>query len=166
MNRDKWLLLISILIFTGVGLYYLRSGWLAQLTKVKIASTIAKPQVPQAVPQGAARPKVPEVDNFNLQGEVIDENTPWGRNPFLTEEEATRGRVAGAGGMKVKAIIVGRPKSAATIDGKTVVVGEKIGEETVAEIHRDSVVLELGGVRRILRVSEPSIVIEVKEGKK
>lgn len=168
MNRDKWLLLISILIFAGLGLYYLRSGWLTQVTKKRIASPSppANAESPQAVPQGAGGGKVPEGDKPKAQGELIDENTPWGRNPFLTEAEATRGGVGGVEGLKVKAIIVGRPKSVATIDGRTVVVGEKIGEETVSEIHRDSVVLESAGVKRILGVSESPIVIEVKEGKK
>lgn len=163
MNRDKWLLLISVLIFTGLGVYYLRSGWLTQLTKKKIASTPAKPQVPEALPQGAMR--VP----LSSQGEVIGENTPWGRNPFLTETEEARSKGTGPGvgeGLKIKAIIMGRPKSVATIDGRTVVVGEKIGDETVVEIRQDSVVLEIDGTKRILGVNEPTISIEVKEVKR
>lgn len=166
MNRERRLLLISILIFTALGVYYLRPGWLTQLSKKKITSTAAKPQPPQAAPQGITGKGLPEV---KVQSEVIDENTPWGRNPFLTEAEAARGNApvtAGLDGLKVKAIIMGRPKPVATIDGKTVAVGEKIGEETVVEIRQDSVVLEMEGSKRILRVSEPSISIEVKEGKK
>lgn len=169
MNRERWLLLISILIFTGLGVHYLRPGWLTQLTKKKMASMAAKPQLPQAAPQGVTGRRLPEVREVKVQGEVIDENTPWGRNPFLTEAEAARGNAPVTGvleGLKVKSIIMGRPKSVATIDGKTVAVGEKIGEETVVEIRQDSVVLEMDGAKRILRVSEPSISIEVKEGKR
>lgn len=169
MNRDKWLLLISVLIFTGLGVYYLRSGWLTQLTKKKIASTPAKPQVPEAPPQGATVRRLPQVDESKVQGEVIDENSPWGRNPFLTETEEARSKGTGPGGgegLKIKAIIMGRPKSVATIDGRTVVVGEKIGDETVVEIRQDSVVLEIDGTKRILGVKEPTISIEVKEVKR
>ncbi|MGH7831549.1 MAG: hypothetical protein ACREP8_15385, partial [Candidatus Binatia bacterium] len=63
-------------------------------------------------------------------------------------------------------IIAGRPRSVATIDGRTVLVGEMVGEETVVEIRPDAVVLESEGRRRILRVREPSIVIDVKERRK
>lgn len=54
----------------------------------------------------------------------------------------------------------------ATVDGRTVVVGEKIGEETVIEIRPDGVVLERNRRKRVLRVREPSISVIVKEEKK
>lgn len=162
MNRDRWLLLISIILFAGVAVYYLRPGWVALLTGRK--SLTARPSPSSPGPQGINSPNLPQV---SVQGEKIDELTPWGRNPFLTEdEEAGKGRRRVSDGMQVKAIIVGRPKSVATIDGRTVTVGEKVGEETVWEIRPDAVVLERDGRKRLLKVNEPAISVEVKEGKK
>ena len=160
MNRDRWLLSISILIFMGLGVYYLRPV-LRSLTRKKAASVVARPSAPQPVPRGFTGRTFSEI---RIKSEVVDESTPWGRNPFLTEEEEARGR--GDEGLQVKTIIVGQPKSVATIDGRTVVVGEKIGEETVIEIRPDGVVLERNRRKRVLRVSEPSISVIVKEEKK
>lgn len=157
MNRQRLLLLISILLFGGVAVYYLRPEWIGVLARKKAITVAAKP-----TPQGVTDQNLPEV---KVQGEVVDASTPWGRNPFLTEEE-TKGKIRGSDGLQVKAIIVGRPKSVATVDGRTVTVGEKVGEETVWEIRPDAVVLERDGRKRLLRVSEPTISIEVKEGKK
>jgi len=41
-----------------------------------------------------------------------------------------------------------------------------VGEETVREILPDAVVLEKDGRKRLVKVSEPNISIEVKEKKK
>ena len=165
MNRDRWLLLISILLFVGVAVYYLRPGWVALLTGKKTLTIAAKPSSPPPAVQGIVSPSLPEI---SVQSETIDERTPWGRNPFLTEEEeeAAKRKNRGGDGIQVKAIIVGRPKSVATIDGRTVTVGERVGEETVSEIRPDAVVLERDGHKRFLKVSEPTISVEVKEGKK
>jgi hypothetical protein len=94
-----------------------------------------------------------------------DEALEWGRNPFLTPEEETK-KPSLPDGLQVKAIITGPPRSIATVDGKTIMVGDKVGEEIVREIHSDSVVLERAGEKRILRVSEPVIEIQVREGKR
>lgn len=161
MDRDKWLLLFSILIFVGLGLYYLPSGWLWRSTqKGGTSGVAARPAAPQPVPRGRASAGSAETSR---QGEVIDEHTPWGRNPFLTEEE-TKGRVADE--LRIKTIIVGPPKSVAVVNGHTVQVGEKIAEETVVEIRPDAVILERDGRRRILRLSEPSVSIDIKDGKR
>lgn len=163
MNRERWLLLISIMIFASLAVYYLRPGWLSLLVGKKTVTVAAKPSQPQPASQPAPGLSLPQV---SVPTEIVDARTPWGRNPFLTEAEANRDQTPGVDGLKVKAIIVGRPKSVATIDGKTVMVGEKIGQETVVEIRQNHVVLEMDGVKRTLKVSEPSISIEVKEGKK
>jgi hypothetical protein len=165
MNRDRWLLSISILIFAALAAYYLRPSWVALLTGKKTLTVAAKPFPSPAAPQGVITPNLPQV---SVASEAIDERTPWGRNPFLTEEEAeaAKGKSRGGDGIQVKAIIVGRPKSVATIDGRTVTVGERVGEETVWEIRPDAVVLERDGRKRLLKVSEPTISVEVKEGKK
>ncbi len=162
MNRERWLLLISILLFVGVAVYYLRPGWVGLLAGKKALTAVAKPSPPRTAPQGATEPNLPQV---TVQAETVDVSTPWGRNPFLTEEEA-KGRGQGSDGLQVKAIIVGKPKSVATIDGRTVAVGERIGEETVWEIRPDAVVLERDGHKRLLKVSEPTVSVEVKERKK
>ena len=166
MNRERWLLLTSILIFAGLGVYYLRPGWIGDVAKKKSSGTTARPQ---PVPEGISGRRSAEVAEAKVRSEVVDESTSWGRTPFLTESEAARGKALGTSGLdglRIKAIIMGRPRSVAMIDGRTVAVGEKIGEETVVEIRKDSVVLEVDGVKRILRLSEPSIAIEVKEGKR
>ncbi len=145
----------------SLGVYYLRPV-LRSLTRKKAASVVARPSAPQPVLQRFTGQGLAEV---RVKSEVVDERTPWGRNPFLTEEEARR-KSPGSDGLQVNTIIIGRPKSVATVDGRTVVVGEKIGEETVMEIRPDGVVLERNGRKRVLRVSEPSISIKVKEEKK
>ena len=102
-----------------------------------------------------------------MEGEVVNDQTPWGRNPFLTEEEVTGKRESKPNEyLQVKSIILGPPQSVATVNGQTVVVGEYIGEETVKEIRPEGVVLEKRGHERLLRVRQPSISIEVNEGKK
>lgn len=162
MNRERWLLLISILIFVGLVAYYLRPGWIGLLAGKKALTVVAKLSPPQTASQGVTEPNLPQV---TVQAETVDATTPWGRNPFLTEEES-KGKSQGGDGLKVKAIIVGKPQSVATIDGRAVVVGERIGEETVWEIRPDAVVLERDGHKRMLKVREPTVSIEVKEGKK
>lgn len=164
MNRDRWLLLASILIFAGLAVYYLRPGWMALLVGKKALTAQARPSLSATAPQETVNPNLPPII---VQSETVDEHTPWGRNPFLTEEEeAAKGKKSLGDGLQVKAIIVGRPKSVATIDGRTVAVGERIGEETVWEIRPDAVVLERDGHKRMLKVREPTVSIEVKEGKK
>lgn len=164
MNRERWLLLASILIFAGVAVYYLRPGWMASLVGKKALTTPAKLSLPTTAPQETVNPNLPPVV---VQSETVDEHTPWGRNPFLTKEEETgKGQKNLGDGLQVKAIIVGQPKSIATIDGRTVTVGERVGEETVWEIRPDAVVLERDGHKRMLKVSEPTVSIEVKERKK
>lgn len=163
MKREQWLLLITVLIFSGLAVSYLRPGRLPPVTGEKIPSLEAKPPSPQSVPEEVPVQKLPEAE---VKSDRVDEQTPWARNPFLIERDMAKGGEPQTRETVVKAIIMGEPKSVATIDGKTVVVGEKIGEETVSEIRPDAVVLEINGRRRILKVSEPSISIEVKEGKK
>lgn len=143
----------------------MRPGWLNRLATTTRSPTTS-PQVLPSVTQTISGGALPQVADAKAPRESVDENTPWGRTPFLTEAEMNGAKSPGTGGLKIKAIIVGRPKSVATIDGKSVAVGEKIGEETVVEIRPDAVVLELDGTKRTLKVSEPAVSVEVKEGKK
>ncbi|MBI3001736.1 MAG: hypothetical protein HYY46_25255 [Deltaproteobacteria bacterium] len=165
MNRDRWLLLVSILLLAGTAVYHVRPEWVTFGPGKRMAAVVAKPSSSLPTPSpGAASPALPPV---SVQSEAVDEHTPWGRNPFLTAEEETgKGKSQGGDGLQVKAIIVGRPKSVATIDGRTVTVGEKVGEEIVSEIRPDAVVLERDGRKRMIKVSEPAVSVQVQERKK
>ena len=159
MNRDQWLILISVLMFSGVGIYYFLPGLQALLGGKKATKAVSAPSVPQVSAEGVAGQTFAKA---GAKKKVVDESAAWGRNPFLTEEEI-RGEEPVSINLQVKAIITGKPRPVATVDGHTVVVGEKVGDETVLEILPDAVVLEKGGQKRVLRTSEPFIYIEVKE---
>ena len=168
MKRGSFVL-IAISVLGGLALYYAGPGWLALLVGKKMSSPAAQSQTPRDNSEGGTAGAMADVAQVKGKDETVDEGLSWGRNPFLTEaEEAQALGLASAGldRLKVRAIIVGRPKPVATIDGKTVMVGEKVGEETVAEIREDHVVLERDGKRRVLKVGEPSVSIEVKEVKR
>ncbi|MFQ5540494.1 MAG: hypothetical protein ACE5FB_08820 [Candidatus Binatia bacterium] len=165
MNWERWLLLVSLFIFVGLGIYYLRSAEVAPLFREISPSEAAKLLARRPILEGTTAQGLPEITGPDR---VVDERTPWGRNPFLTEEEEAR---AGepepeVEELKIKAIIVGPPRSVATLDGRAVLVGEMIGGETVLDIRQDAVVLEKGGRKRVLRIREPSISIQVKDEKK
>ena len=165
MNRDRWLLLVSVLLLSGTAVYYVRPEWMTFRPGKKMPAVVAKPSSSSSTAsQGAASPALPPVA---VKSETVDEQTPWGRNPFLTgEEETGKAKSRESDGLQVKAIIVGRPKSVATIDGRTVTVGEKVGEEIVSEIRPDAVVLERDGRRRMIKVSEPAVSVQIQERKK
>lgn len=158
MNRERWLLLVSVFIFVGLGIYYLRSAAVAPLFKMKSPSGAAKLLTRRPILEGATARGLPEVTGPDR---VVVERTPWGRNPFLTEEEKAGAREPEE--LKIKAIIVGPPRSVATLDGQAVLVGEMIGGETVLDIRQDAVVLEKGGRKRVLRIRDPSISIQIKD---
>jgi len=160
MDRDKWLLLFSILIFTALGIYYLPS-WLGRSAQKRPASGEAA-KLPARQPLAQARPSASAAATRD-QSELIDGRGPWGRNPFLTEAETSGPQ---ADNLKVKAIILGPPRAVAVVEGQTVQVGEKIAGETVAEIRADEVILERDGKRRSVRLGEPTVSIEIKDGKR
>ncbi len=166
MTRELWFLLISVSVFVAVA-YVSRDRILIKADASRVASNLLDSG---DTGKHAALPKLPEV-------KAADERAQWGRNPFLTpEEEATGGRPE-TGGLEIRAIIVGQHKSVASIGGRTVAVGEKIGEEKVVEIRHDVVVLERDGRRRDLkappvRAKPPSrgplpelIVVEIEQKK-
>ncbi|MFQ5542473.1 MAG: hypothetical protein ACE5E2_06540 [Candidatus Binatia bacterium] len=164
MNRERWLLLISVFIFVGLGIYYLRSAAVATLFRKISPSGAAKLLARRPILEGTTAQGLPEITGPDR---VVDERTPWGRNPFLTEEEEAKVTEPEpeVEELKIKAIIVGPPRSVATLDGRAVLVGEMIGGETVLDIRQDAVVLEKGGRKRVLRIREPSISIQIKDGK-
>lgn len=162
MNRERWLLIISVFIFVGLGIYYLRSAAVAPRFKMKSPSGAAKLLARRPILEGATAQGLPEVAGPDR---VVVERTPWGRNPFLTEEEEAGAREPEpeVEELKIKAIIVGPPRSVATLGRQAVLVGEMIGGETVLDIRQDAVVLEKGGRKRVLRIREPSISIQIKD---
>lgn len=161
MNREKWPLLIFI--FTGLGICYLSPIAAGQLVEKKSPSRETRLLTPQPAVEGATARMSPEVKALE---QVVDERPRWGRNPFLTEEEEARAGEIKVEGLKVQGIIVGLPRSVATLDGQTVMVGEKIGEETVVQIRENAVVLERGGRKRIIKIREPSISIQAMDEEK
>lgn len=159
MNRARWLFAASILMIVGAAVYHLRSG-----AGIRPARPVAPSQrpAPAPPPQTALAESQPQV---TVERGTVAEPVAWGRNPFLTEqEEAGTKSWRSDEGLQVKAIIVGQPRGVATLNGRSVVVGDKVGEETVRAIHPDAVVLEKDGRQRVLRIHQPSIAIEVKEG--
>ncbi len=161
MNRGKWPLLIFI--FTGMGICYLSPIAADQLVEKKSPFRETVLPTPQPAVERATARMSPEVKALE---QVVDERPRWGRNPFLTEEEEARAGEIKVEGLKVQGIIVGLPRSVATLDGQTVVVGEKIGEETVVQIRENAVVLERGGRKRIIKIREPSISIQAMDEEK
>ena len=166
MERRQWMLLIALLVLAGFALYSAGPRWLAWFAAKKSPPpTVAA----VACPQPAQPPAQKENVAATPPAGVAVEDIQWGRNPFLTEAETIK-PIAAAGGEApvpvVRAIIMGRPKPVATIDGRVVTVGDKIGEEKVMEIREDSVVLGTGRERRSLKIAERSAAIEVKEGNK
>jgi len=164
MDRRQWILSIALLALVGIALYNAGPQWLARVAPKK--------PLAQAVATGAQREQAqPPAEKENVamtpQAKVRGEDSAWGRNPFLTEAETMKPLLpAGAEAVvpTVRAIIMGRPKPVATIDGKVVTVGDMVGEEKVMEIREDTVVLGTGKERRILKIAAPLAAIEVKEG--
>ena len=139
MDRRQWILLIALLALAGFALYSVGPRWLTWLVPRKQpAPTVAA----VALPQPAQRPGEKENVPATSQARVAGEDSLWGRNPFLTEAETIKPVAGGEAPVPtVRAIIMGRPKPVATIDGRVVTVGEKVGDEKVVEIREDSVVL-------------------------
>ena len=163
MDRRQWILSIALLALVGIALYTAGPQWLARLAPKKPpAQTVAG----SAVAEPAQPPVQKEKVVTASQAKVAGEDSNWGRNPFLTEAETLKPLVPAGEAVvpTVRAIIMGRPKPVATIDGKVVMVGDKVGEERVVEIREDSVVLGTGKERRSLKIAAPSAAIEVKEG--
>jgi hypothetical protein len=148
-------------MFSGVGLYYSLPVLQALLGGKKTTQAVSAPSVPRLSAEDIAGQSFAKA---GAEKRGVDDKGSWGRSPFLTEEE-TRVEEPARADLQVKAIITGEPRSVAMVDGHTVVVGEKVGEETVSEILPDAVVLEKEGQKRVLRTSEPFIPIEVKEMK-
>ena len=164
MERRQWILSIALLALVGIALYNAGPQWLARLAPKKppaqtvTSGAVAEPAQPPAQKENVAKTSQPK---------VAGEDGSWGRNPFLTEAETLKPLApAGAEAVvpTVRAIIMGRPKPVATIDGRAVTVGDMVGEEKVVEIREDSVVLGTGKERRSLKIAAPLAAIEVKEG--
>lgn len=163
MERRQWTLLIALLVLATITLYTAGPRWLALVAPKKPPAKTAAADAPA---EQMRPPAQRETVAATSQAGVAGEASSWGRNPFLTEAETLKPLIPAGEAVvpTVRAIIIGRPKPVATIDGKVVTVGDKIGEEKVVEIREDSVVLETDRGRRSLKIAAPSAAIEVKEG--
>ncbi|MFQ5827583.1 MAG: hypothetical protein ACE5JD_00310 [Candidatus Methylomirabilia bacterium] len=101
----------------------------------------------------------------------------WGRDPFLTAEEERALRApksakspvakplppppppAPLPSYTVKAVIISGSEKVASIDGRLLSEGERLGEERVVEIRPDGVVLERAGRRRRIELEGEAIPI-------
>ncbi len=150
MNRGKWPFVPSVFIFfAALGVVVIgHDGMLITTWSLSAAENGLRDGLKGSGVRGSR----------GLALQPTDEDTAWGRNPFLTpEEEASGGRPADQG-LVIRTIIIGHDKSVATLGGRTVTVGDRIGDEIVVEIRRNAVVLEKNGRRRILRTQELSRV--------
>jgi len=153
-RRDRTLLVIAIVLFAFSGIY------LAQTGRKKSVQPLPVPQPRNQLVTESGTRESP--DRF-----VALEEGPWGRNPFFPEGQSRTGeREAAPERLQVRAIITGRSRAVATIDGYTVFVGEKLGDETVAEILPDAVILESEGRRRVLKIRQPSVSVQAKDVEK
>jgi len=150
VNSEKWLYIPSVfIVFAALGFVVMGHERMSMTIGTLFA---AEDRFRGALKgNGATR-------SSGLELQPTGEDTAWGRNPFLTPEEEARGGRPATQGLVIQTIIIGHDKSVATLGGRTVEVGDRIGEEMVVEIRRDAVVLEKNGRRRILRAQELSRV--------
>ena len=143
------------------------------LTKRLIVGPPARPVLRSALSSEAEQPSVapatasvPSPPTTPLSRDQLTllrqrDDTAWRRDPFFTaaEERALASPAlvtppkpeAPPGPLPsyvVKMILISEAGKIAALDGRLVSEGESIGEERVAEIRPDSVVLERGGQRR------------------
>lgn len=103
------------------------------------------------------------------------ERKGWGRNPFLTPEEIVsiqEGKVQPQSVLpeelphyEVNTILVSDSRKIAIIGNNIVTVGDWVGQEKVLEINSDNVVLGKDKRRRVLKLRESSVHLEMKEKK-
>ena len=106
----------------------------------------------------------------NLKGLALD-TRPWGRNPFLTEDEefSTHPRNATGEGNKesesttISGILIGSNRRIAIIDHTVVEEGDWVGPEQVVEIDDGKALLALGKNRRLIVMEKPPIAITVEK---
>jgi hypothetical protein len=161
MNREVGLVVASVVLIVGAAAYHLRqTGSMRPARSSAPAERAALAPSPRA---GATEGR----SQVRMERTALAEPETWGRNPFLTVEEASGAKGwRPADQVEVKAIIVGQRRGVASLNGQSVVVGDKVGEETVRDIQQDAIVLERDGRQRVIRVHQPAIAIEVREGKR
>lgn len=113
----------------------------------------------------------PKTMTQNLK-RITVENKPWGRNPFLTPDEATSIRLSQSQNesedqqpTRIKGILIGDKQRVAIIDHTIVTEGDWIGPEQVVRIDKDKVVLTLGKSQRVITMEQSpvSIIVEKTE---
>lgn len=145
---------------------------------------IGSEEVASAVEEGGNNGKDIPIDS---KEEIDHESDVWKRNPFLTIEEIesllkpkvfsvdpgldvveefeTVSVVEGAAlpVLTVTSIITNDVVNVAIINDQVVKVGDMVAREEVIAINKDNIVLVYNGKKRVVRPTQPSIHIELKE---
>jgi len=166
MDRRRamlWMMLIGSVMFTSYTLW--PSGKPAPVRPAAAAANAPSAATPAATPAAApAAPPatpLPEQEWATWRAQV----RPVSRDPFFTVSEiAAMNRAPVAVRVEaappapppdyvVKLVVMSGPRGKAMIGNRVVQVGDMLGDERVAEIQHDGVVLEKGGERRRLALA-------------
>jgi hypothetical protein len=161
-----------IILWGILGVALLVTVTTSPLTKALFGSRTAAPIRPPAAPGAVTPPPAPRPAPTLTEEELVawraQHTDAWKRDPFFTleEERALASAlppsrpapvVAAADpalpSYTVKLVMISGTTRVAAIDGRLVSEGEMLGEERVAQIQMDGVVLERGGRRRVIEVA-------------
>ena len=134
-----------------------------------VTKSLFGPRTPVAARPPAAPPGA-TLSESELAAWRRSHGDAWKRDPFFTAAEERRladpslpapAPVAAAAdsappSYSVKLVMISGALKVAEIDGRLVSEGEMVGEERVAQIHADGVVLERAGRRRTIEVAAPA----------
>jgi len=112
---------------------------------------IISPVVAPAVMPVASQ--MPPVEKAIDVAEMKNKN--WGDDPFRSMEKKTGTHdTVGKPRWRLSGIVYNSFKPLAIINGKSVAVGDKLGNASIVEIKKESVVMEQSGTRVTLKVSK------------
>ena len=111
-----------------------------------IANVVAPPTIPVAS-------QMPPVEKSIDIAEM--KNKSWGNDPFRAIYKRNAGReIVEKPRWRLSGIVYNSFKPLAIINGKSVAVGDKLGNASILEIKKESVVMEQSGTRVTLKVSK------------
>lgn len=141
------------------------------------AAVPPSPQAPAPVGAIVATVEVPRLPEAELAAWRQRHGEAWQRDPFFTAEEEAALRAPKVAApvppplpvaepalpsYTLKMVLIAGTSKVASLDSRLVSEGDMVGEERVAEIQPNAVVLELGGRRRRVEVAGGSAaVVEV-----
>ena len=154
-----WLMLVGSVMFTSYTLW--PSGKPAPVRQPAAAANAPSAATPAAAPAAPPATPLPEQEwaTWRAQSRGVS------RDPFFTASEiAAMNRAPVAVRVDaappapppdyvVKLVVMSGPRGKAMIGDRVVQVGDMLGDERVAEIQHDGVVLEKGGERRRLALA-------------